>query len=263
VTENSKISWTDHTFNPWWGCQKVGPGCDHCYAEALDRRTGGGHWGPNAARRRTSPDNWAKPRKWNVQAWASGTRPRVFCASMADVFDNAVPADWRDDLWDLIRETPNLDWILLTKRVGNVAAMLPDDWGNGWPHVWLMITVVNQVEANRDMPKLARIPAVVHGLSIEPMLEPIDLFEAARGCNSADRATWWVICGAESGPGHRPFDEDWARALRDQCQMADVAFFYKQRIARGRKIETPDLDGQQHIAWPNETSPSSQEQDNG
>lgn len=274
MVENSAISWTDHTFNPWIGCQKVGPGCDHCYAEALAGRFNMAQWGPDQERRRTQPHTWLQPRRWNAEAYATGRRARVFCASMADVFDNAVPADWRMDLFDLIRETPHLDWILLTKRIGNVATMLPSDWGDhGWPHVWLMITVVNQTEANRDIPKLLDTPATLRGLSIEPQLGAIDLTPwlhrgdvdlwrddplAASMLNEAvisghgwvRPAVYWVICGAESGPGARPFQEDWARSLRDQCQIAGVPFFYKQKIVNGRKVETPDLDGHQHIAWP-------------
>ena len=145
MSANTKIEWTDHTFNPWWGCQKVGPGCDHCYAETLDKRTGGQHWGPGAERRRTSVKNWNDPVRWNKQEFwvceecgqrgtdkdlaktkgqpchhemTAPVRQRVFCASMADVFDNAVPVEWRMDLFKLIADTPNLDWLILTKRIG-------------------------------------------------------------------------------------------------------------------------------------------------
>ncbi|MEC9266681.1 MAG: phage Gp37/Gp68 family protein [Pseudomonadota bacterium] len=247
--ENTKISWTDHTFNPWWGCQKVGPGCDHCYAESLDKRTGGAHWGPGALRRRTSAVNWNKPRRWQKEAVKNGRRYRVFCASMADVFDNAVPTEWRGDLWQLIRETPALDWLLLTKRIGNVASMLPPDWNNGWKNVWLLATVVTQAEADRDVPKLTRLPAAVHGLSIEPQIENIIVPQRVD----------WIITGAESGHGARPYSEDWARSLRDQSAAMGAAFFYKQRIEGGRKIETPELDGQRHVAWPT----TSKEADHG
>jgi protein gp37 len=123
MSANSKIEWTDHTFNPWEGCQKVGPGCDNCYAEARNARFGGGqavNWGPGAPRRRTSIANWQKPLAWN-RAHAAflaehGRRQRVFCASLADVFDNAVDPAWRADLFQLIEATPELDWLLLTKR---------------------------------------------------------------------------------------------------------------------------------------------------
>jgi protein gp37 len=113
MAEQSKIEWTDHTFNPWEGCQRVAPECDHCYAENRDQRfTGGIHWGPKAPRRRTSAQNWNKPRRWNAQAEAfratHGRRQRVFCASLADVFDNAVDTSWREDLWALIRECDQL-----------------------------------------------------------------------------------------------------------------------------------------------------------
>lgn len=256
MAENSTIEWCDHTFNPWEGCQKVGPGCDNCYAEARDLRfTGGTHWGPNAPRRLTSQANWAKPIKWNREAAASGARPRVFCASLADVFDNAVDPAWREDLWRLIAATPNLDWLLLTKRPSNIGKMLPTfaHWGNGWPNVWLGCTVVNQSEVDRDIPKLLAIPAAVRFLSIEPLLGPVDLRFAFSDIRTAcchkcgfrtnaiggtcsndgtilrgDIGIDWVIVGGESGPHARPMHPDWARSLRDQCAAAGVPFLFKQ-----------------------------------
>ena len=171
----SKIGWCDDTFNPWIGCQKVGPGCDHCYAEDWDKRYGGGeHWGPGAPRRLTANDNWKKPVRWNQEA-ANWNRPRlVFCASLADWADTAVPREWRKRLFDLIKSTPNLIWILVTKRVGNIEAVLPEDWGDGYANVCLVITVCNQAEADRDIPKLLRIPAAIRGVSAEPLLGAID-----------------------------------------------------------------------------------------
>lgn len=244
MAENTKIEWATHTFNPWEGCQKVGPGCDHCYAEARNVRFGGGNWGPGAPRRRTSEANWRLPLKWNREAEASGTRPRVFCASLADVFDNAVDPAWRVDLFHLISQTPNLDWLLLTKRPGNIAAMMPSysHTDRMWPNVWLGCTVVNQAEADRDIPKLLAAPAKVRFLSIEPMLGPIDLRGPVTGTAGVDALTgWvgglygeygpkigWVICGGESGPHARPMHPDWARLLRDQCKAAGVPFLFKQ-----------------------------------
>ena len=180
MAENSNIEWTKHTFNPWIGCQKVGAGCDNCYAEVWDARGlqgGATRWGPHAARTRTSPANWRKPLAWDRAAKAAGERHRVFCASLADVFDNhaTILPEWRADLWALIRATPNLDWMLLTKRPSNIAAMLPDDWGAGYPNVWLGCTVVNQAEADRDVPKLLVVPAAVWFLSMEPLLGPVTL----------------------------------------------------------------------------------------
>ncbi len=180
--KNTAISWATHTFNPWEGCQKVGAGCDHCYAEARNARFSGGvaiNWGPGAARRRTSAANWTNPRRWAAASEAflalHGHRQRVFCSSLADVFDNAVDPQWRADLFALIADTPQLDWLLLTKRIGNVKNMLPANWGDGWPHVWIGATVVNQAEADRDIPKLLDVPAALRFLSVEPMLGPIDL----------------------------------------------------------------------------------------
>jgi len=248
MTDNSKIAWTDNTFNPWVGCLRVSPGCDNCYAAAIDKRFGGDHWSGDTLPRRTSEANWKKPLSWNRKAEKSGKRIKVFCASMADVFDNRVPEQWRADLFNLIKATPHLDWIILTKRIGNVQKMLPPDWGDGYPNVWLLITVVNQTEADRDIPKLLDTPAVVCGLSVEPQLGPIVFDQDGLVVNFID----WVICGAESGPGRRPFNETWARSLRDQCQETGTAFFLKQMPGNARKgvIETPILDGRTWTEFP-------------
>ncbi|MEQ6437169.1 phage Gp37/Gp68 family protein [Comamonas sp. w2-DMI] len=212
MAENTKIEWTDHTFNPWEGCQKVGPGCDHCYAETRNVRYAGGqaiNWGPGAPRRRTSAANWRKPLAWSANHDAffaqHGRRQRVFCASLADVFDNAVDPQWRVDLFRLIKATPNLDWLLLTKRIGAVPKLLDEsirhieslpDWAGEEPHpletvrnmladwvllrkppqnIWIGATVVTQEEADRDIPKLLAVPARVRFLSMEPLLGPVDL----------------------------------------------------------------------------------------
>ncbi len=181
MAENTKIEWADHTFNPWEGCQKISPGCDHCYAEARNARFAGGqsvNWGPGAPRRRTSAGNWAKPLKWNAEAERAGKRARVFCASLADVFDKAVPVQWRMDLFELISETPNLDWLILTKRIGNVRPMCSGDglmFDMIADRVWLGATIVNQEEADRDIPKLLAVPAAKRFLSMEPLLGQVDL----------------------------------------------------------------------------------------
>lgn len=272
MSANSKIEWTDHTFNPWIGCTKVSPACDHCYAEvSTPSRTLGVVWGPHAERRRTSAGNWAMPKRWNAQAGAfqvqHGRRQRVFCASLADVFDNAVPAQWRADLFTLIASTPNLDWLLLTKRIGNVKTMLAE-LAHGsdealslldmmpLPNLWLGATIANQDEADRDIPKLLSVPAAKRFLSMEPLLGPVDLTNIAppsvegrewHGIDSITPANRqlrgcidWVIVGGESGQHARPMHPDWARSLRDQCQAAGVPFFFKQH---GEWIGVDDLRG--------------------
>ncbi|WP_175974547.1 phage Gp37/Gp68 family protein [Burkholderia sp. BCC1047] len=201
MAENSNIEWTDHTFNPFIGCTKVSPGCDHCYAEQLmDKRMHKVVWGPHGERVRTSAATWRQPLRWNAQHAeffaAHGRRQRVFCASLADVFDNAVDPAWRVDLFDLIRSTPNLDWLMLTKRISNVRPMLSEAlsiaqhygirgtfanwlacWVDGEPpaNVWLGATIVNQAEADRDIEKLLMTPARRRFLSMEPLLGPVDL----------------------------------------------------------------------------------------
>ena len=266
MSEYSKIEWTDHTFNPWEGCQKIGPGCDHCYAETRNARFAGGtavNWGPGAPRRKTSSSNWNKPLIWNKNADAfmaeHGRRQRVFCASLADVFDNAVNPTWRADLFGLIMKTPHLDWLLLTKRIGNVTAMLSELAHSSdpdlslldmmpLPNVWIGATIVNQEEADRDIPKILNVPARVRFLSMEPLLGPVDLSQIAIGGHGHHefdpvvtanalrrRETYpplpqidWVIVGGESGPGARPMSIQWARELRDQTASADVPFLFKQ-----------------------------------
>lgn len=215
--ENSKIEWTDHTFNPWIGCTKVSPACDNCYAERLmDTRLGAVEWG--GPRKRTSPANWRKPLAWNNAAEAAGVRARVFCASLADVFDNAIDPLWRTDLWELIRDTPHLDWLLLTKRISNAQTMIARDLKN----VWVGATIVNQDEADRDHAKLLRAPAAVRFLSCEPLLGPIEFDKECL------QGTDWVIVGGESGPHARPMSEHWALSIAEQCRDAGVAFFMKQ-----------------------------------
>ncbi len=224
MAENSKIEWCDHTFNPWVGCTKISPACDHCYAEGWAKRTGGAAlW--QGERRRTSVANWRQPLIWNRKAASDGVRRKVFCASLADVFDNQVPNDWRADLWRLIRETPSLDWLLLTKRPQNITGMLPGPgwWGDGWPNVWLGTTAEDQHHYAQRWHHLAAVPAKVRFLSYEPALGPLGGLDLG-GVGTPD----WIICGGESGPHARAMHPDWARGLRDQCAAAGVPFHFKQ-----------------------------------
>lgn len=260
VGENSKIEWTDHTFNPWIGCTKVSEGCKHCYAETLmDKRYGRVEWGPQGARVRTSAANWKKPLAWNRKAAAEGKRARVFCASLADVFedkpDQPEMYGWRAELFDMIELTPNLDWLLLTKRPENVMLMLPREWQRysewGCPpkNFWIGTSVENQEQADKRIPELLNIPAAVRFLSMEPLLGPVSLDngetswltchgactdESEDVCRSFEYTNKcfhgidWVIVGGESGAHARPMHPDWVRSIRDQCQAAGVPFFFKQ-----------------------------------
>jgi protein gp37 len=219
--EFSKIEWTTHTFNPWIGCTKVGPPCDNCYAEALmDHRYGKVQWGPHGERKRTSPANWKLPIKWNK---AATVRERVFCASLADWLDNQVPDEWREDLADVIERTPELDWLLLTKRIQNFGKHAPWHEDAVPENVWLGITCGSQGEFDRDWPKLAKIQACVRFISYEPALGPLTIGDARPD---------WIICGGESGPKARTMDPAWARALRDECAEKGVAFFMKQMTGK-------------------------------
>ena len=219
MAENTGIAWTHHTYNPWIGCERISPACDLCYA-ATDYGEGGRRarvvWGGPRSRTKTHKSVL----KFERDAAKAGVRRRVFCASLADVFDNQVPDEWRADLWALIDRCRALDWMLLTKRPQNIAKMLPR-----WVDPGRMCgsaTTENQEEADRRLPILLRIPAVVHFASVEPQLEAVDLDQyLGAGLD-------WVILGGESGRDYRPFDPDWARSLRDQCGASGAAFFMKQ-----------------------------------
>ncbi len=240
--EKTSIAWTTSTLNPWIGCTEVGPGCDNCYAREQDSRKrwdhGKTHWGAGVPRYRTSESNWKQPLAWNRKAEKDGLPHRVFCASLADVFDNETSQAWRQDLWHLILMTPNLSWLLVTKRIGNVVKMIPGVWLDGFPsHIRLLITVCNQEEADRDIPKLLALPCK-NGLSIEPQLGPVDLRNVVMPDGDSlgiglfshreGRGIEWCIQGGESGSAARPFDLAWARSTRDQCKAAGTAFFFKQ-----------------------------------
>lgn len=241
----TKIEWCDFTFNPWIGCTKVSDACDHCYAETLAKRYGWAKWGAGEPRKRTSEANWRKPLAWDRQASKDGVRRRVFCASLADVFDAEVTDAWRLDLMQLIHATPSLDWLLLTKRPQVAKKFF---LSQAMPsNIWLGTTVEDQKMADLRIPILLSIPAKVRFLSCEPLLGPIDvspyLGEAAvdsqrfRSGISDDiknrerrpaRGISWAICGGESGHGARSMDLAWAQSLRDQCAAASVPFFMKQ-----------------------------------
>jgi protein gp37 len=258
MAEHSAIVWTDATVNFWWGCTKVSAPCDNCYAEAWSKRSGGDLWGAGAARRKVEgaiAAIRALQRKAASFFAKHNRRRRVFISSMSDIFDNEVDLAWFAEAWSLICECDQLDIQLVTKRLPMIEKLLAAIGATAWPqHVGLIITVADQAEADRDVPRLLvlkrklGIPWV--GLSIEPMLGPINLtkielrrfgghptelsnqlgdyIQPLRG-NFTDSATIdWVIVGGESGGRARPMHPDWARALRDQCIAAGVPFNFKQ-----------------------------------
>lgn len=231
---DTAIEWTDMTWSPWEGCQKVGPGCDHCYAESMNRwLRRGENWGPGAVRRVYSDDHWAKPLRWNATAASTDQYLKVF-PSICDPFDNAAPDGQRKRFANLILNTPQLIWMLLTKRIGNAAPMLADMFPNGTPsNVWLGATIVNQTEADRDIPKLIDTPAASRFLSMEPLLGAVNLYEWIGPWREpvelqAPPMINGIFVGGESGRGARPMHPSWARSLRDQCAEAGIAFHFKQ-----------------------------------
>lgn len=265
--ENSKISWTDHTFNPWIGCTKVSAGCQHCYAESLmDGRFGRVKWGKQGTRSRTSEAEWKKPLRWNSTQWMecpscgwrgerfwtcpdcdwTPTRPvrqRVFCASLADVFeDRPELEEWRRDLFDMVLATPHLDWLLLTKRPENIVQMTSlHNFSQGLPNnIWIGTSVENQKTADERIPHLLKVWCAVRFLSVEPLLGPVDLSPYLVFPGQYEKAEWslanhgasqpisWVIVGGESGNSSRKMDTEWALSLKQQCLSAGVPFFMKQ-----------------------------------
>jgi len=225
--EKTAIQWTDHTFNIAWGCTRMSPACEHCYAETWAKRYGVG-WGPKAERRTFGEKHWREPLKWNAKAEREGVRRRVFCSSMADVFeDHPTIEQERAKLWPLIKATPWLDWQLLTKRADRILSCLPADFSRAtYPNVWLGFTAENQewfdkrTRAILNQPGLWNLP-VVWFVSCEPLLGEIDLELAASWLSQ-------IIVGGESGHGARPFDLRWARSIVAQCKAQDVACFVKQ-----------------------------------
>ncbi|HKR17622.1 DUF5131 family protein [Rhizorhapis sp.] len=244
----TKIEWADATFNPWIGCTEVSPACDNCYARGMmDERYRRVTWGPGEDRVRTSKRNWAKPRKWNREAAITGMRPFVFCASLADVFDNEVDPAWRYDLMQLIETTPNLVWLLLTKRIGNVIRMTDAMHGHRpLPcNVAIGATMANQFEYDRDRRKLAELkqqrgPLFTFG-SFEPLLGLILMDNSAPD---------WIIVGGESGKSARPMNLDWARSMRDQSHRLGRIFNFKQVGGRGADKGGHELDGRTHFDRP-------------
>ncbi len=223
MAAESKIEWTHATFNPWRGCTKISMGCTYCYAETLAKRNPGvlGIWGPKGTRVVASESYWRQPIRWNQEAREAGERRRVFCASLADVFEDRDELEEpRDRLWSLMFKTPHLDWLLLTKR---------PEYAREWinycslpANAWLGVSVEDQQRANERIPELLKIEASVRFLSVEPLLGPVDLTPWLKSLD-------WVIIGGESGHRARPCNLAWIRSIRDQClQAAGASVFIKQ-----------------------------------
>lgn len=274
MSDNSAIEWTDHTFSPWWGCSRVSPACAHCYADAWASRWGHEVWRRHGPRRMLSENVWKRPLTWNRDAERTGIPAKVFCASMADVFeDHPQVTEARKRLWGVIEATPWLRWQLLTKRPENVASMVP--WGNSWPSwVWIGTSVENQKWADIRIPVLVSIPAAVRFLSCEPLLSHVDLELIEewgkctcgagpsgyygmheRGCGTAPGPNWdrlhWIIGGGESGPKARRTDPAWFCSLRAQCRDSGTPYFMKQAgTVLAREWGCSDRKGHNPAEWP-------------
>lgn len=264
--KDSAISWTTHTFNPWWGCVEVSPACDNCYARELAvNRWKMDIWGKDAPRRFFGDKHWNEPLKWDKVAKKLGVRQRVFCASMADICEDRRDLDLhRERLWKLIEATPNLDWMLLTKRPENYSKMLPARWQIGekpqLPNVWLGTTAENQRRADERIPFLFQNRAAIYWISAEPLLGPIDFgkywsreVETGQLSSAFVHGIDWVIVGGESGDKPRRMDPGWVRGIKKQCQENGAAFHFKQK---GRILSAEmgcaDREGKKIEEWPKE-----------
>jgi protein gp37 len=234
-----------YTFNIVWGCVPVSEACRDCYARAFAERLGLDLWGVAAPRKTFGSAYWRRPLTWNAEAQRSGHRRNVFCSSMADTFeDHPAVKQEQAKLWPLIERTPWLNWLLLTKRPENIMQMVP--WGRTFPdNVWVGTSVETQRRARERIPALLEVPAAVHFLSCEPLLEPVSL------------SPWlprleWVIVGGESGPRPRPMQPEWVHALRADCMQYQVPFFFKQWGGRFHNSNGRLLDGQTYNEMPAE-----------
>ena len=242
--ENSKIQWTTHTWNPWYGCSKISPGCAHCYAEVMmDKRYGRVQWGPGKPRKRTALGYWRQPLAWNKQAGDLHERYRIF-PSLCDPFDHEVSDAWRNDFFRLIEQTPNLDWLLLTKRAEEMLSMLNDYYPLPAPlpaNMWLGVSVENQEWANKRRDFLAAVRARIRFVSYEPAIGPV----AWTGWEFVDQ----IIVGGESGPGARYFDSCWAADTLTFCRTHGIAFFMKQKGSNS-DVACRDHKGGDPAEWP-------------
>jgi protein gp37 len=241
MAKKTGIEWADATFNFAIGCTEVSPGCTNCYAKTLNNRMKWAEgWGPGKARYRTSEKNWDAVRAWNKQAKNANRRPRVFCSSLADWLDDEIPVTWLADLLLLIDETPNLDWLMLTKRpqnfvprmqavldsgIGDTRLIVPDLWlkGRAPENVWFGVSTEDQQRVDERIPALLKIPATVRWLSVEPLLGPVRLPLT----REVDRINW-VVVGGESGANARGCNTEWVRSILYQCDLWGVPFFFKQ-----------------------------------
>lgn len=249
MADETLISWADMTFNPWVGCTRVSPACDGCYAAHLmETRMGRVQWGGPCVgagtRERTSVANWRKPLAWNKKAAKDGTKPFVFCSSLADVFDNEIPTEWRRDLFELIIKTPNLIWLLLTKRPQNIVKLFDavSHVRGEWPkNAAIGTTVEDQKRFDLNVPALRKAKRLINPafafLSCEPLLGPL-----SGSLHDID----WVITGGETDQGAhkaRPTHPEWFRSLRRQAEEAGAAFHHKQN---GEWMPLQENDGE----WP-------------
>ena len=237
--DNSKIGWTHHTWNPWWGCDKVSAACLHCYIGQIMRRSGNEPFnGPTRTK-----TTWRSPFRWNREAIEAGESRRVFTCSMSDFFHVSADA-WRPEAWKIIKECQHLDWLILTKRPESIRDRLPADWGNGYPNVWLGVTVENQDYIHR-IDVLNKVPAAVRFVSAEPLIGPVKF--GRRLCKID-----WVITGCEKAakPKRREMQMDWVRNIRDQCDAAGTTLFHKQYYSGTQIVHDGVIDGETRQSWP-------------
>jgi protein gp37 len=245
MAEVSNIEWTESSWNPWHGCIKVSAGCKNCYMFTEKRM-----YGQDPEKVVRSKTKFDDPLKWVRRFEAKGVPIPKFCftCSWSDFFIAEADA-WRPEAWDIIRQTPQITYQILTKRIERAAECLPADWGEGYPNVWLGISAENQATADKRIPALLKTPAKLRWISAEPLLERIDLErtganlhghcgQVCEDCGPDDFPTIdWVVVGGESGPEARPCQLDWIRDVIHQCQDATVPVFVKQLGSAALAVE--------------------------
>lgn len=238
-----KGRWPKHSFSPWIGCTRVSPGCQNCHERmgplpldlALDSVT----------RTPVAESNWGNPRDWNRKGMKAAQKIRAVCGALCDWADDAAPTMLRDRMWAMLRDTPYVDWLLITKRSENISKFLPSDWGPGYPNVWLGVSVENIAHGMRRIIDLRKIPAKVRFICLEPLMEDPGILDLA--------GIHWVVLGGEIGRNARPLKAGWISEVHRQCELKGIPFLFKNWSSATPAAERKKIDISELREWPYST----------